>query len=466
MSLPTAATSATMPLRVAIFGSGPSGFYTVEALFKQTRQAVLVDMFDRLPVPFGLVRYGVAPDHQNIKAVIKVYEKLAADARFRFFGNVALGEDLTLDEVLRHYDQVVLTTGCASDKRMGIPEEDASGSYAATDFVAWYNGHPDYRDLQFALDHERVAVVGVGNVAMDVTRILLKDRDQLATSDIENNALAALRQSRVREVVLLGRRGPAQAAFSNKEIREIGELDDVAIDIDSALLENVAVEGLDKDARKNIEYFRELAAAPVSNKAKRVTLRFLTSPIAIVSSQGKVAGLKIERNRLHGQGPDAKASGTGEFETLAVGAVFRSIGYRGVPIPGLPFDDKTGLLPNREGRVLTAVGGEVLPRVYCAGWIKRGPSGLVGSNKPDAAATVAQMLADLDRTPLQANRDVANADVADLLQAKNVRAIGYDDWRRLDELELERGKAKGKVREKFSDLRQIFAALDAATPLA
>lgn len=448
-------------LSVAVFGSGPAGFYTIEALFKQTQVPVRVDLFDRLPMPFGLVRFGVAPDHQNIKAVIKVYEKLATDPRFRFFGNVELGKDLSLNEVLTYYDQVVIATGCAADKKMGILGEDADGCYSATDFVAWYNGHPDYCQHQFRLEHRRAAVVGVGNVAMDVTRILLKDRDELAKTDIADYALTALKQSAIREVVLLGRRGPAQAAFSNKEICEIAELPDVAVEIDAALLDGIQIEGLDKDTRKNIEFFWQCAKTPKLNAPKRVKLRFLTSPAEILVNNGAVVGLKIEKNQLSDNGPNAKASGTGQFELLEVGTVFRSIGYRGTPIAGVPFDDKSGLIPNQAGRVLDSATGQPLPGVYTAGWIKRGPSGLVGSNKPDAAATVANMLADATQKRAGAPLNDDPQAIIKLLTDKNIRSVSYADWRKLDALEQSNGKAVGKVRQKFVTLADALVALGA-----
>lgn len=448
-------------LRAAVVGSGPSGFYSAEALFRLAEIPFEVDMFDRLPVPYGLVRYGVAPDHQNIKAVIKTYEKTAANPKFAFFGNIELGKDVTLEDLRLRYDLVFLTTGCAADRRLGIAGEDLAGNYAATEFVAWYNGHPDYCDRSFPIEHSRVVVVGVGNVAMDVTRILLKNRDELAKTDIEDHALAALREAGVREVVLLGRRGAAQAAFAPKEIKEIGDLDDVDLVVDpvDAAASEAELAAADLDSKKNVEYLMARAEAGSGTRPKRARLKMLASPVQILGHNGRVAGVRIERNRLVEKNGQFAAAGTGVFETIECGAVFRSIGYHGVAIPSVPFDAKLGRIPNDKGRVLSTPDNHMLPGVYCAGWIKRGPTGLIGTNKPDAGETVRLAAEDLASGVVTPGGKPSRDDIRAWLQAKGVRATSFADWKKLDALEQERGRAAGKVRRKLIGTDEMLKAL-------
>jgi len=448
-------------LRAAVVGSGPSGFYSAEALFRLSDYSVEVDVFDRLPVPYGLVRYGVAPDHQNIKAVIKTYEKTAANPKFAFFGNVELGKDVTLEDLRSRYDLVVLATGCAADRRLGIAGEDLLGNYPATEFVAWYNGHPDYRDRSFPIEHSRAVIVGVGNVAMDVTRILLKNRDELATTDIDDHALAALRATGVSEVVLLGRRGAAQAAFAPKEIKEIGDLEDVDLVVDpaDAAASEAELAAADLDGKKNVEYLMARAAAGPGTRPKRARVKMLASPVEILGRNGRVASVRIERNRLVEKNGQFAAVGTGVFETIECGAVFRSIGYHGVAIPSVPFDAKLGRIPNDKGRVLAAPGGRVLQGVYCAGWIKRGPTGLVGTNKPDAGESVRMAAEDLASGLTPAGGKPSRDDLHTWLQGKGIRVTSFADWKRLDALEQEQGRAAGKVRRKLVGTDEMLRAL-------
>jgi ferredoxin--NADP+ reductase len=448
-------------LRAAVIGSGPSGFYCAEALCRLAEFPFEVDVFDRLPVPYGLVRYGVAPDHQNIKAVIKTYEKTAANPKFAFFGNVELGRDVTLEDLRSRYDLVFIATGCATDRHLGIAGEDLSGNYAATEFVAWYNGHPDYRDRSFPIEHSRAVVVGVGNVAMDVTRILLKNRDELAKTDIDDHALAGLRAIGVNEVVLLGRRGAAQAAFAPKEIKEIGDLDDVDLVVDpaDAAASEAELAAADVDAKKNVEYLTARAAAGAGTCPKRARVKMLASPVEILGHDGRVAGVRIERNRLVEKNGQFAAVGTGVFETIECGAVFRSIGYHGVAIPSVPFDAKLGRIPNNNGRVLSTTENPVLPGVYCAGWIKRGPTGLVGTNKPDAQASVRMAAEDLATGAVAAGGKPSRDEIRAWLQAKGVRATSFADWKKLDALEQERGRAAGKVRLKLVGTDEMLKAL-------
>lgn len=464
--------SSARPLRVAIIGSGPSGFYAAEALLKQTDVAVKVDMFDRLPTPFGLVRGGVAPDHQKIKNVTAVYEKVASHPAFRFFGNVKLGRDLSVEDLRRHYDQIVYAVGAESDRRLGIPGEDLVGNHSATAFVGWYNGHPDYRGQVFDLSQESVAVIGIGNVAIDVTRILARDPDDLQATDIASHALEALRQSRVRTIWLIGRRGPAQAAFSPAEIREIGELD--SADLVIAPEETVIGPESEKDYadpqnRKNVDFIQEQAARGEGSKPKKIRLRFCLSPVEVIGEDGKVVALKLERNRLVADSSGyVKAVGTGEFETIPVGLVFRSVGYRGVPIAGVPFDDKAGKIPNAEGRVLAAPGGPVVPGQYVVGWAKRGPSGLVGTNRACSVATVKLMLEDVAAGHFAGtDPDISDAAVPALLEERSVRYVTFSDWKALDEFERTAGAARGKIREKLTTIEDMLAALESrSAPLS
>jgi ferredoxin--NADP+ reductase len=455
------------PLRVAVIGAGPAGFYTAEHLFRQPGLAVSVDLYDRLPTPYGLVRFGVAPDHQKIKNVTAAFDKTAAHPGFRFFGNVELGKDVTIEDLRAHYHQIVYTTGAQTDRRMGIPGEDLRGSHPATDFVAWYNGHPDYREHRFDLSQERVAVVGVGNVAVDVVRILCRTAEELAATDIGDDALAALRESRVREVYLLGRRGPAQAAFTNPEIRELGELPgaDVRVPADEAEPDPLSRAELeksgDRSTLKKVEILREFARRPPTGKPRTLTVRFLVSPVALHGDEsGQVAGLRLVRNELHATAAGTlQARPTERFEDLPAGLVFRSVGYRGVPIPGVPFHDAWGVILNDKGRVLEPDTREPRLGEYAAGWIKRGPTGVIGTNKPDAAETVAGMVEDLGRArTLAPSEPDAGAAVA-LVQQRQPHYITWSDWQRLDELETARGRASGRPRVKFTRVEEMLAAL-------
>ncbi|MBI2070601.1 MAG: FAD-dependent oxidoreductase [Elusimicrobia bacterium] len=453
-------------LRVAVVGSGPSGFYAAEALLNAPGLAVEVDMFDRLPTPYGLVRGGVAPDHQKIKSVILVYEKVAAKTGFRFFGNIHIGKDLSTEELSLHYDQVVFAVGNETDRRLGIPGEDLTGSRSATEFVGWYNGHPDHHHHQFDLSCDKVAVVGIGNVAMDVTRILAQDPDHLAKTDIADYALDALRKSRVREVFLLGRRGPAQAAFSPTEIKEIGELhsaDLVVLPEEAALDDASASLTLEPNDKKNVGYVQERARLGEGTKNKKVRLRFCVSPVEIIGERGRVAAIKIEKNTLiKDDRGNIKAKGAGRFETLPVGMVLRSVGYHGIALPGVPFDAKSGHIPNENGRVIDAQTKKIVPGAYVVGWAKRGPSGLIGTNRADSVATVQAMLEDAVR-PASGNAPKKSSQaVVDLLRTKNLRFVTFEDWKALDRLEIESGARKGKIRDKFTVVDEMLSALEAA----
>jgi ferredoxin/flavodoxin---NADP+ reductase len=438
-------------LKIAVVGSGPAGFYAADALLKAT-PACSVDLFERLPVPFGLVRYGVAPDHQSIKRVQVAFERTAQHPRFRFFGNVELGRDVSTQELLRGYHAVLVATGAALDRRLDIPGENLEGSYAATSFVGWYNGHPDFVDLKFSLAAERAVVVGMGNVALDVARILLMDRDALAKTDIADRALAALRESPLREVVLLGRRGPAQAAFDQGELEAIADLPGISVQVEGEV-SFVEEADLDAPARKNLAYLARLKLQSDESQPRRLKLRFLASPIELLETSGRVSALRVEDNRLVGAGPLVRAEPTGNRWDLPTGLVIRSVGYRGQAVPGLPFDARRNVIPSSAGRV-TTITGEPVTGLYCAGWIKRGPTGLVGTNKADSKETVEQLLRDAEA--LRTRRPTL--DVDELLEARRIKVVTFGDYARIDAAEKARGAERGKVRDKLERVADMLAA--------
>ena len=451
------------PLRVAVIGSGPSAFYTVEALLAE--RAAEVDIFERLPTPYGLVRYGVAPDHPRIKSVTRVFERIATDARVRFFGKVEFGSDVTLDDLVAHYHQIVFATGAQGDRTLGIPGEDLDGSHAATDFVAWYNGHPDHAHSEYGLGARAAAVIGVGNVALDVARILCLTRNELAASDMPDGPRAALGNSAIEDVYVLGRRGPAQAAFTTPELKELGELEgaDLVIDPAEVALDDASAAELDRTgdrvARRNVTLLQELAERAPEGKPRRLHLRFLASPTAIGGENGSVESLTLARNRLlRTETGTLRPEPTGDEETIPLGLVFRAVGYRGTPLSGVPFDERWAVIRNERGRVLDGEGMPVTG-LYTAGWIKRGPSGVIGTNKPDAQETVDAMLEDArgGRTlaPGRASAEAALALVCDRMPA----FVSFEDWQRIDAIELERGEAQGRPRAKFTTVEAMEAAL-------
>jgi len=445
-------------MRVAIIGSGPAGFYAAEALLKRPDVRVDVDLFDRLPTPFGLVRGGVAPDHQKIKAVTRVFTSTAGRPTFRFFGNVQLGRDVTVEDLRRHYHQIVFATGNETDRRLGIPGEGVWRCTPATVFVGWYNGHPDYRQARFDFSVRRVAVVGNGNVAVDVARILLRTRAELERTDIAAHALEALRESQVREVFMLGRRGPAQAAFTPPELRELGKLEAADPIVDPADLLGLA----DPEPGGNVEILREFAARRPRPDAKRLHFRFLVSPTEVLAdAEGGVAGLVLERNRLERK-PDGGlvARGTGATEVLDVGMVLPAVGYAADRIPGVPYDEKARIVANEDGRVVDPATRAVVPDAYVVGWARSGPQGLIGEHKKASAQVVAHMVADsagVDARPLPPREAID-----DLLRARGVRFVSFDDWRRLDEVEVARGARRGAPRDKVVDVDAMLEILGKA----
>ena len=405
-------------MRIAIVGSGPAGFYAAGQLLNGAD--VSIDMIDRLPTPWGLVRAGVAPDHPKIKTVTRVFEKIAANPRFRFFGGVEFGRDVTRAELTERYHAVIYATGTAADRPLGIPGGELSRP--ATAFVGWYNAHPDFADEQFDLTHERAVVIGNGNVALDVARMLVLPEEDLRVTDTADHAIEGFGRSSVQEVVVLGRRGAEQAAFTNPELRELGDVCDVVVDPDE-----LSGEG------RNVDLLREYAARPLTGR-RRIVLRFLRSPVEITDGT-----VKLVRNEL----VDGRAVPTDSFETIEAGLILHAIGYRGVALPDVPFDEARGTIANEGGRVAL---GE-----YAVGWIKRGPSGVIGTNKKCAQDTVNRVLEDIE-----AGRLLDPNPSAEELTAL-AGAIDYDGWKRIDEHEQWRGKPFGRPRVKLTRVREMVA---------
>jgi ferredoxin/flavodoxin---NADP+ reductase len=448
-------------MRAAVIGAGPSGFYATDQLL---RAGFEVDLLDALPTPFGLVRAGVAPDHPKIKSVTRVYDKTAQHPGFRFFGGVTVGLDVAREELLVRYDAVVYAIGTAGDNRLGIPGEELAGVHAATDFVGWYNGHPAYADRAFDLGVERAVVIGNGNVAIDVARMLMLAADEVASTDTADHAIAPLAASRVREVVLLGRRGPAQAAFTNPELLELGELSraDVVVassemDLDAASARWLASDEADKTARRNVEILREYAARRGSRRAHRVVLRFLRSPVAVLGdAEGRVSGLRVTVNRLEADGGQLRAAETGEHEIIPCGLVLRSIGYRGEPVVGVPFDERRGLIRNEDGRVVDAA-GKPLPGEYAVGWIKRGPSGVIGTNKKCAADTVARIREDREAGRLGAPAHGGREKTYAWLRERVPGSVTWGGWAAIDAHETAAGRPHGRPRVKLVRVAEMLA---------
>ena len=481
-------------LEVAIVGSGPAGLYTAEALIKQAAavdsgRRIRVDVLDRLPTPYGLVRYGVAPDHKSIKSIADYLRGVLEHRGVSFLGGIHLGDDVTRDDLLACYDAVVYATGAMRDRRLGIPGEDLPGSFAATDFVNWYCGHPDIDPGAFTLDAESVAVIGVGNVAVDVARILIRDPAELRETDVSQPVLDALMVSKVREVHMIGRRGPAQAKFTTKELRELGELAgvDIAVGDGEADLaafdptgESTRLAQSDRHVRGNYNVIADWAGRQPAGNARRLTVRFWLRPEEIQGVE-RVSGLTLERTMLDEFGA---LTGTGQRETLAAQMVLRSVGYQSVPLPGVPFDERSSTVPNAEGRVL-GPDGQPLPGEYVAGWLKRGPTGVIGTNKSDAAQTVRSLLADLaggpgpDDVPLPragllpypepaaAEADGAGSDsrFAAELARRGIRPVSYDDWLGIETAEKELAASLGRgARVKLPSRDELHKACGFSRP--
>ncbi|GGF23787.1 FAD-dependent oxidoreductase [Williamsia phyllosphaerae] len=453
-------------LHVAIVGAGPAAFYAAEELVRHS--AVRVDMFDRLPTPYGLVRAGVAPDHPSTKGVEKQFAATANKKTFEYFLNVEVGTHVTHDELLEHYSAVVYAVGASTDKRLGIPGEDLPGSIPATEFVAWYNGHPDYADLDFDLSSSRAVIVGNGNVALDCARILLSDPDALARTDIADHAIERLRSSQVTEVVLLGRRGIAQAAYTNAEFLAMGDLPDVDVIIDDAELtldaaseEALESDSLDSTIATKIRIAREFAERGDTGAPKRVVFRFLVSPLELSTDgsegeAGAVSKLTCVRNELV-PGERVAVAPTEETFDIETSIVMRAIGYRGVPVTDLPFDESHGVVPNADGRVLTAPDGDTVSGVYVTGWIKRGATGGIGMNRLDGQETAHAVLADFIAGSL-AEPTSSREKVADLIAGRGANRIDASGWKSIDATEKSAGKEAGRRRVKLVRIHELEGA--------
>ena len=467
--------SSDNPLKVAIVGAGPSGFYAADALIN-SEYKVEVNVIEKLCAPYGLVRTGVAPDHPLIKKSIEKFAVMAEAEAFNYFGNVSVGTDITIEDLKETHHAVIITMGAETDRKLGIPGEDLKGSHTATEFVAWYNGHPEYREREFDLSHETAVIIGQGNVAADVARILAKTTDELKKTDISQHALDVLENSKIKDIYVVGRRGPAQGAMTSKELKEFGELweCDTFVDPEEAILNKSSADELSdrngRAAKKIYELFSGYSEDKKPHKArqfpwtkpyvkpKKCHIQFLRSPIEL-KGKGKLETVVFEKNALSGEPFKQSARGTGELEKLEAGILFRSIGYRGVALDGVPFHDAWGVIPNDKGRITEDnENNVVVPQMYTAGWIKRGPSGIIGTNKACANETIAELMQDITKLDDKKER-LGNKKIHEILDAKKIRYINFIEWEVIDKQEVENGKPKGKPREKFTYTDEMLALL-------
>lgn len=451
-------------IKVAIVGSGPAAFYAADHLQKKLGDRVFMDMFEKLPTPHGLVRNGVAPDHQKIKSVARVYDKIASNPQFRFFGLVEFGKHLTLEDLRSRYHQIVFATGAQTDRKMNIPGEGLIGSHTATEFVGWYNSHPDHMGLGFDFSGKRVVIVGVGNVAVDVARILSLTKEEMQKTDIADYALEELAESGIREIHVLGRRGPAQAAFTNPELRELENLEgaDLLTLPSEAHPDPLTLEELehkpDRTAQTKIELIKK-ASERVPSKSKKIIIRFLVSPTEIIAGEdNKVKSVKVVKNRLYKSDDGSlRPKPTDETEEIPADLVFRSVGYRGIPLPDVPFDDSSGVIPNEKGRVLDKAGGDPIPGLYTTGWIKRGPTGVIGTNKTDSGETVSCMVEDIEEDNTLRPELTSAESIKELLDKNH---ISYNEWLQVDSFEKKEGEKQGRPRVKVTRLEEILRILE------
>jgi ferredoxin--NADP+ reductase len=455
------------PIRVAVIGSGPAGFYAAGHLLGDEQREIEVDMIERLPTPWGLVRSGVAPDHPKIKSVTRVYEKTASHPRFRYYGNVELGRDIDREDLLQHYHAILYATGAPGDRPLRIPGEDLQGSLAATDFVGWYNGHPDLSDLELDLSCERAVVIGNGNVALDVARMLMLSHPELSVTDTANHALRTLKHSSIAEVLIVGRRGPAQAAFTNPELRELGEMEDVEVLVDPVELEQalaVPDQSIDPTSQRNVKLLRQYAERKPEGRKRRIVLRFLLSPLELRGDSRKVQEVVLGHNELVADESGAlRPRPTGETETVQAGLVLRAIGYRGKPLAGVPFDTRRSVIANVGGRV---VGADRTPHrgEYVVGWIKRGPTGVIGTNKKDAQETVDAITQDIDAGVLHVPHSPEAESVHEMLLSRRPDLVSYEGWSEIDRHERGLGEPEGRPRVKLTDIEQMLRVAAAEAP--
>ena len=444
-------------LRVAVVGSGPSGVYTAQNLV-QLDSGVLVDVLDRLPCPYGLVRYGVAPDHEKIKSLQNNLRTVLEHERVRFLGGIQVGPGgLPAARLRELYHAVVYCVGAATDRHLGIPGEDLPGSWSATQFVSWYSAHPDSADDGFVRDARSAVVIGLGNVAVDVTRMLARGPAELSPTDMPQAALSSLAASRVNDIHMVGRRGPSQARFTTKELRELGGLPDTELAVDLAELEldpgYADPAALPAVQRRNVDVLRAWAQAPPQDAPRRIRLRFFLRPVELLADGGRVGAVRFERTEPDGQGG---VRGTGRYEDIEAQLVLRSVGYRGVPLEGLPFDAASGTVPHLAGRVLRA--GVVAPGEYVAGWIKRGPTGVIGTNRPCAKETVLSLLED---APVLVRKEVPEDPVA-ALRAEGIEPVSWAGWQAIEQAEATLGASLGRSVVKLADWESLLAAARAA----
>ncbi len=435
-----------MKYRIGVVGSGPSGFFSTEHILRLHPDCE-IDIYERYPDPFGLVRKGVAPDNPNIRNVSKAFDLIASNERVAYFGNVDVGIDITLSELQNYYDTIILACGMETSQRLGIPGEDLPGCFTASSVVGWYNCHPVYHSLNIKLDGERVVIIGMGNVALDVARILCRPVSELSKTDISNIAIDVLRKSKVKEVHIIGRRGPAQAKFKENELLSMEEVGDTDIIIDPSELElnEISKEEINNNpsTQRMFEFFKKFATNN-PQKRRQIYFSFLKSPIRILGN-GKVEQVMFERNALEGPVNNQKSIGTGIIEKLDCSFVISCIGYKGNRFPGLPYDENKGIIPNKNGRVVKNM--EIVSGLYVTGWIKRGPIGLIGHNKPDSLETVKNMLEDLKQK--QKHKNISREDIIQLLKSKNINFITYEEWKKIDSSEIKRGELMGKIRDRF-----------------
>jgi ferredoxin--NADP+ reductase len=455
--------SESRPLTVAIIGSGPSGFYAAESLMKREDIHVEVDMFEKLPTPYGLVRAGVAPDHQQIKSVSKVYEKLAQNPRFRFWGNIEFGKDILKSEFFEYFDAIIYATGAQSDRSMNIRGEKLIGSYSATEFVGWYNGHPDFKEIEFDFSSENVVIIGVGNVAIDIARILAKSTNELSKTDIAQHALDNLAVSKIKNIYLVARRGPLQAAFTNagtKELLNMSEavayvnLKELKIEQDTKnIIENTG----DKRIIQNLQFLNNISKNDPTQYNKIIYFLFRRSPLELFGVSNELTGIKLVKNELfQDEFGNLKAKATDVSEDISTSLVFRSIGYKVQPIQDIPFDDKKGIITNKNGRVFDVINNQAIENEYVTGWAKRGPSGVIGTNKPDAVETTNLLFEDFKNKKSEKISDSQEFRIQSWLDLKNIRYVPFKQWQILDFHEIEIGKSKQKPREKITSVEDML----------